>query len=92
MFLSDYADHQENQMIYMPGTGDFGDAGSFYFAPAKDYWMEGDLIGVSGAVMSWNSNMNCYIHKDMFTGYFSANASALGRKTTYCLDHVTIGY
>ena len=92
VFLSDFADGEEDGLVLMQSAGDFGDAGSWYFDQVTDYWMEGDLIGVSGPVMGWNSNMQCYIHQDMYTGYFSYTPSDDGRKKAFRLDHVTIGF
>ena len=92
VFLTEYADHMEGDTVCMSGTGDFGDVGLFYFDRADEYWMEDGLIVISGRVMGWNSNMQSYVHQDMYKGYFAANPSESGHKSAYRLDHVTIGY
>ena len=92
VFLTDYAEGEENGLVRMAASGDFGDAGSWYFDQADDYWMEGDLIGISGRVMGWNSNAESYVHQDMYTGYLSYTPSDDGRKRAFRLDHVTVGF
>ncbi len=91
IFLSDYADHLEGDTVFMSASGDFGDAGQYYFVLADEYWMEGDLIAVRGRVMGWNQNMESYVHQSMYTAYFAASPSGIQGKNAYCLDHVTIG-
>ena len=92
VFLTEFADHLEGDIVCMPGSGDFGDAGLYYFDWADEYRMEDGLIVVSGRVMGWNNNMQSYVHQDMYTGYFEANPSEPGHKSAYRLDHVTIGF
>ena len=91
-FLDGYADRIDGDLVYMNAVGDFGDAGSFYFARVSDCRMEGDLLAVSGAVMEWNGNMECYVHRNMYTAYFHMKPAEEGKETQFSIESVSIGF
>ena len=94
MFEDRYASYTEGELIYMNSTGDFGDAGSWYFEAPDEVWTEDDdAIVISGRVMVWNSNAQTYIHNDMYTARYYQNETYWeGQPLTFRLDWVQVGY
>ncbi len=88
-FLDEYTYEVLGEQIVMNASGDFGDAGNYYFDRITDYWVEGDKLAVQGPVMVWNSNMQSYVHQNMYTAYFSTNPA--GSEIPYSFVSVTIG-
>ena len=91
-FLDEYVEDIQGNLLYMSGTGDFGDAGACYFESPDEVWMEGNMIGLSGRVMRWNSNAGSYLHNNQYTAYFTANPKQSEYDTqTFCFNEVQIG-
>ncbi len=90
-FIMHYALHQEGETVYMPCTGDFGSTGYYYFDPVDSCWSEDGLLAVTGALMEWNSNMQCYVNTSWYTAYYEVNPLNGNGEQTFCLRHVRIG-
>ena len=54
--------------------------------------LDGELTGISGAVMEWNSNMQSYIHSRNYTAYFIQNETTYpGQQQTFRFYEVYVG-
>ena len=91
-FQQEYVEQSGEGILYINGTGDYGDAGLMYFDRIEDYWPENGLLGVTGKVMVWNRYMQSYINADKYTAYFGVNPAAGNGKASFRLDHVNIGF
>ena len=91
-FQQEYVEQSGEGILYINGTGDYGDAGLLYFDRIEDYWPENGLLGVTGKVMVWNRYMQSYINAEKYTAYFGVNPSAGNGKASFRLDHVNIGF
>ncbi len=89
-FMDNYVEMTEGELIYMNGTGDFGDAGDSYFEEADTVWEENGKTVVSGRIMQWNSNMQCYIHTGQYTAYFTPNPAEDYEPQTWCFEEVVL--
>ncbi len=89
-FLQNYVEYTEDGLLYMNGTGDFGDAGLYYFGEAEDQRTDGDILTISGPVMSWNRNMECYIHENNYTASFRTGGDS--KAFPYSFVSVTVGF
>ncbi len=70
MFVSTYANDFANDAYFVPCTGDFGDAGLSYFTTPDTITVNNGMICASGKMMSWNNNMNSYIHTNTYKAYW----------------------
>lgn len=73
LFKEKYVESSSGELVYMSGTGDFGDAGSYYFEAPDQVWAEGERIAVSGRIMGWNANMSSYVHVSQYTAFYYPN-------------------
>ena len=72
-FYNQYVSYIEGDTIYMNGTGDFGDAGYYYFETPDEVQQENGHVRVTGRVMVWNDYAQSYIHEYMYTASYTVN-------------------
>ena len=69
-FYSRYVQQQAGDICYLNGTGDFGDAGPFYFGDGSMTHENGEVC-VSGSVMIWDSASATYQPGRNYRAYFT---------------------
>jgi hypothetical protein len=76
-FYSQYVQMQEGDTCYMYGTGDFGDAGPFYFGDGQQT-VEDGRICISGSVMVYDSGAGTYVPAKTYRAYYSTENGESG--------------
>ena len=76
-FYSRYVQMQEGDTCYMYGTGDFGDAGPFYFGDGQQT-VEDGRICISGSVMVYDSGAGTYVPAKTYRAYYSTENGESG--------------
>ena len=89
-FAQRFVEKTNGDLVYMNGTGDFGDAGPYYFEQPDTVWVDGERIAVSGRVMEWNSNASSYINVAVYSAFFFQNEVNAGGQQTFRFDAVKI--
>ena len=75
-YTGHYADYQYGDIWTSASTGDFGDAGSFYFASPDDFDLEDGAGSVSGPLMVYSSSSGQYEADGRFRVWFEENDAA----------------
>ena len=77
VFSAQYVQMQEGDLCYMYGTGDFGDAGPFYFGDGQ-MTVENGRICITGSVMTYDTGAGSYVPGKTYRAYFSTEGGATG--------------
>ncbi|MCR5161066.1 MAG: hypothetical protein K6C06_04780 [Lachnospiraceae bacterium] len=74
-FLADYAESVNSSVVQMNATGDFGDAGLFYFENGYSCGYDGDNLLIAGDVIAFDNNGYTYIAAP-FAAFFKYNPAS----------------
>ena len=77
VFYSRYVQGQDGEICYMYGSGDFGDAGPFYFGDGQ-LTEEDGRVCISGSVMVYDSGAGTYLPSKTYRAYYSAENGESG--------------
>ena len=88
-FYDEYVESVENGICKVNATGDFGDAGWFYFSADGPSRMDGDRVKVTGHIMLNRPGENDYVPDMPFEAWFTLNDE--GAVWKYCFDEVHVG-
>lgn len=77
VFSAQYVQMQEGDLCYMYGTGDFGDAGPFYFGDGQ-MTVENGRICITGSVMTYDTGAGSYVPGKTYRAYYSTEGGATG--------------
>ena len=79
----------ENGVCKVGATGDFGDAGYFFFKPDQKARMDGDRLMVTGEIMVYQPEDGNYAPDMSFTAWFTPNDD--DAVWGWCFDELRIG-
>ncbi len=75
-YTAHYADYQSGDIWLSPSTGDFGDAGPFYFAEPDYTYREQDAGDMSGPLMVYHSSSGTYEVSGRYRIWYTKNGTA----------------
>ena len=88
-FEQNYVDSRTAELYYMPGTGDFGDAGSYYFNNTRIVDSSQDYVTISGDVMEYDNAESAYLFSDTFHATFKVQT--YNGRPCYSFDYLSVG-
>ena len=88
-FEQNYVENKTGELYYMPGSGDFGDAGTYYFNNSRIVESSDDYITISGDVLEYNNAQYAYLYSDTYWASFKIRT--LNGRTCYSFEDLTIG-
>ena len=89
-FYDNYVEEVAKDNVCAVGaTGDFGDAGPFYFLPDGPTSMDGDRVLVTGFIMTWNDAEQDYVRDLPFKAWYYQNDEEAG--WDYRFDEIQVG-
>jgi hypothetical protein len=94
-FIKDYAKTGASGTYEVEVTGDFGDAGLFYFDQPASVTHNNGMYCATGAVKVWNVYMNSYVHSYNYKAYWYLHTAQRtgqrgGTDTWFQFDHVEV--
>ena len=95
LFIKNYAKTGASGTYEVEVTGDFGDAGLFYFEKPASVTQNNGMYCATGGVKVWNANMNSYVHSYNYKAYWYLHTAQrtgqrAGVDTWFQFDHVEV--
>ena len=88
-FCSRYAVSRDGGTVMMEGSGDFGDAGRFYFDQPLSSQLSGDRTLVMGNVLEYNDDTETYEYVMPYYAYFYQD---LAKPSVFRFSELITGY